>query len=260
MVKLISIIAGLISILIILTPYPAQAKNKALSVEIEGGKAEVTLLDGRASLLKKGMIKAQSLSKGDFLSQGDRVTTGKKSRVELKLPDKSFIRFDEQTTFELKLVDFDKKRKERNIKVNMVLGKTWANVSKLFGGKGRFAVLTGTVVAGVRGTVYRLNVNKDKSVVVKVYWGEVVVGSPPKAGAVARPEKVMKPSKVAGPHPVPGPHPVSMEEWTYIVRSMQQIFIYPDGRATKPVPFVAAEDLNDWVRWNQSLDKISELK
>jgi len=46
-----------------------------------------------------------------------------------------------------------------------------------------------------------------------------------------------------------------MEEWTYIVKSMQQIIILPDGTATKPMPFLAGEDLNDWVRWNQERDQ-----
>ena len=54
---------------------------------------------------------------------------------------------------------------------------------------------------------------------------------------------------------IAGPHPVSMEEWTYIVKSMQQIFIRPDGTPAKPMPFLAIEDINDWVRWNQERDK-----
>ena len=68
----------------------------------------------------------------------------------------------------------------------------------------------------------------------------------------------MKPIRVLGPHPVAGPHAVSMEEWTYIVKSMQQIIIRPDGTPTKPMPFLAGEDLNDWVRWNQERDKKTE--
>ncbi|MCD4787623.1 MAG: FecR family protein [Desulfobacterales bacterium] len=244
-----------IALLLVLLPYPVQAEHEALSVEIERGKAEVTLLEGKAFLEKKDTAKAQDICKGDYLVSGDRVSTDKESRIELKLPDESFIRFDEETTFELVSVDFNEKTNNRNINVNMVLGKTWANVSKFLGEKGRFAVSTRTAVAGVRGTVYRMNVNKDNSVVVKVYWGEIDIRAPSKVSYVEPAEKVMKPSTIAGPHPVPGPRPVSMEEWTYIVRALQQIVIRPDGTALKPEGFdLAKDDLVEWVRWNKRLD------
>ncbi len=241
--------------LLVLLPYPVQAEHEALSVEIEKGKTEVTLLEGKAFLEKKDAAKAQDICRGDYLVSGDRISTDKESRIELKLPDESFIRFDEETTFELVSVDFDEKTNNRNIDINMALGKTWANVSKILGEKRGFAVSTRTAVAGVRGTVYRMNVNKDNSVVVKVYWGEIDVGAPSKMSHVEPPEKVMKPSTVAGPHPVPGPRPVSMEEWTYIVKALQQIVIRPDGTATKPEGFdLAKDDLIEWVRWNKRLD------
>jgi hypothetical protein len=240
---------------VILFPFTAQAENKAVEIEIKGDMAEVTLIEGTAELIKKGMIKVQPLMLGDYIAHGDRITTKKGSRIELKLPDNSLIRFDEFTTFEIVCVEFDKKAKQRNINVSMVLGKTWANVSKIFGQRGRFAVSTKTAIAGVRGTIYRVNVEKDNSVLVKVYWGEVGVSSAPKPDTASQPQQIMKPTKVLGPHPVAGPHAVSMEEWTYIVKSMQQIIVLPDGTPTKPMPFLAIEDINDWVRWNQERDK-----
>jgi len=240
---------------VLLFPFSAHAENKAVEIEIKGDMAEVTLLEGKVEVIKKGMIKSQPLTRGDYVAHGDRISTKKGSRIELKLPDNSLIRFDELTTFEIVSVEFDKKTKQRDINVSMVLGKTWANVSKMLGQKGRFAVSTKTAVAGVRGTVYRVNVEKDNSVLVKVYWGEVGVSSAPKPDTASQPQQIMKPTKVLGPYPVAGPHAVSMEEWTYIIKSMQQIIIRPDGTATKPMPFLASEDLNDWVRWNQERDK-----
>jgi len=82
-----------IALLLVLLPYPVQAEHKALSVEIERGKAEVTLLEGNAFLEKKDTAKAQDICKGDYLVSGDRVSTDKESRIELKLPDESFIRY-----------------------------------------------------------------------------------------------------------------------------------------------------------------------
>ena len=249
-------IVTILLLLLVFAPFTVQAENKAVEIEIKGDMAKVTLVEGKAELIKKGMIKAQPLARGDYVDHGDKISTKKGSRIELKLPDNSLIRFDEFTTFEIVCVEFDKKTKQRDINVSMVLGKTWANVSKIFGLRGRFAVSTKTAVAGVRGTVYRVNVAEDNSVLVKVYWGEVGVSSAPKKEAAEGPAPIMKPTtKVLGPHPVAGPHAVSMEEWTYIVKSMQQIIIRPDGTPTKPMPFLASEDINDWVRWNQERDK-----
>jgi len=252
---IINRVMPLFLLFVLLFPFSAQAENNAVEVEIQGAEAKVTLIEGKVEVIKQGMIKPQPLMLGDYVAHGDQITTKKDSRIELKLPDKSLIRFDELTTFELVCVDFDKKTKKRNINVSMLLGKTWANVSKRFGQKGRFAVSTKTAVAGVRGTVYRVNVAQDNTVQVKVYWGEVGVSSAPKPGTASQTQQIMKPAKVLGPHPVAGPHSVSMEEWTYIVKSMQQIIILPDGTPTKPVPFLASEDANDWVLWNQERDK-----
>ncbi len=247
--------AYLLFLSFLLFPCWASAKNNAVSVELEGGKAQVSLLQGSASIVKKGMTKAQPLAQGDLLSGGDRVTTGKNTRIELKLPDGSYLRYDEQTTFELTSVDFDKKQNQRNISVRMILGKAWARVARLFGGRGPFELSTRTAVAGVRGTVYRMNVEKDNSVTVKVYWGEVIVNSRPRDAAEIKPSKIMEPTKVLGPYPVPGPHPVSMKEWTFILKALQQINIRPDGSVTKPFRFSIKDDLNDWVRWNQERDR-----
>ncbi len=241
---------------LLLGSYPLLARTKAVKIKIGAGKAVVTLLKGDASLFKKGVKKPQALSKGSLLAQGDRVTTGIKSRVEIKLPDKSFIRFDEKTTFVLESVAYDKKTKKKDININIILGKTWAKVPKFSGSKGRFAITTKTSVAGVRGTDFRMNVNKDNSAVLKVYEGEVVVSKRKHTKVAKTKAKLEKPTPVAGPRPVAGPHPVSMEEWTYIVKALQQINIRPDGTAAKPFRFDIAKDLNDWVRWNRMRNKL----
>ena len=234
----------------------ANADSKAVSLAIGSGTAMVSMLDGSAQRTKKGATEAKPLFDGDFLSEGDRVTTGKKSRIELKMPDGSYVRYGESTTFELDSAGYDVQKKKRNISISMILGKTWAKVSRLFGRRGRFTVSTRNAVAGVRGTVYRLNVNQDDSVMIKVYWGEVVVNSRKQAQEAAGSVKMMQPTPVLGPHPVEGPHPVTMEEWTYIVKSLQQINIKPDGTVTKPFRFDIKKDLNNWVLWNKQRDEV----
>lgn len=241
--------------LLFLIPASWGAENKETAIQVESGKAIVTLLEGTATRRTKGTAGVHAISQGDFLFEGDRVETGEKSRIELKLADGSFVRYSEATTFELTSAAYDAPKKQRSISISMIIGKTWAKVARLFGRRGRFAVTTRTAVAGVRGTVYRLNVNKDNSVMIKVYWGEVVVKNQQKAQAGAQPEQFKNPTPVAGPHPIAGPHPVSMEEWTYIVTALQQINIRADGTVEKPFRFDIKKDINDWVLWNQQRDE-----
>ncbi len=229
--------------------FPAAAG--IVKVDVGTGAAAVTTLTGKAVVTRVGTTQRLKLATGEILAAGDRVTTGTGARLELKLPDGSYLRFDERTTFKLVSMAGSQKSQTRNIRVSMVVGKTWARVAKLFGKKrGGFDISTQTAVAGVRGTTFRMNVEEDNSAVLKVYGGEVEVRqkSKEKSGAKAAPPIFTKPV------PIKGPHPISMEEWVYIVKSLQQININPDGTATRPFRFDIKADLNEWVKWNQMRD------
>jgi hypothetical protein len=116
-------------------------------------------------------------------------------------------------------------------------------------------VKTSNAVAGVRGMVYQVNVNEDKSALVKVYDGEVYVANPPR-DSTQQIDNVTAPHPVAGTHEVPPPvHEVSMAEWTVIVKAMQQITISPQGVASEPQSIDPKVDADDWVKWNQERDK-----
>ncbi len=83
----------------------------------------------------------------------------------------------------------------------------------------------------------------------------VYVANPPRDASKPL-DKATAPHEVAGPDEVPPPyHEVSMEEWTAIVKAMQQITISPDGKPSKPEDFDPKADADDWVKWNQERDK-----
>jgi hypothetical protein len=220
--------------------------------------AVVTRLEGRAMLVNEANQVLRHLKQGDRLKRQDTVSVAADSRIELRLPDDSYVRFNAGTRFELKKLVADKRGRKRDINVNVMFGKVWATVSKLLSNNEHFQISTKTAVAGVRGTVYRLNVNEDNSAIVKVYDGAVNVasasssGDPKGRGSRA---SASGPGTVSGPHPVAGPHPVSMEEWVYIVRAMQQINIQADGTPQKPFRFsYEADASDDWVQWNRERD------
>ena len=110
-----------------------------------------------------------------MLKAGDQVSTGPDSKMELALPDGSLLRFAENTKFKVVGIDMDMSAGRRIAQVNVALGKTWAKVNKGLGVKPNIEVSCENAVAGVRGTVYRMNVEQDKSVLLRVYEGEVSV-------------------------------------------------------------------------------------
>jgi hypothetical protein len=233
----------------------ANAERKATTLKLGKEGASVSRLDGSAEVLPHQQKKWRTVKVKDVLRAGDEVRTGPESRMELTLADLSSVRFADHTRFKIVELKTDEFSDQRNVKVHMALGRSWANLSKVAGKqKGGFELSCENAVAGVRGTVYRMNVNEDKSALVRVYDGEVFV----KGGGeriTDAPKPMGAPAKVAGPKKVEGPKRVSMAEWTFIVRSMQQILIKSSGIAEAPRDFTAAEDKDPWVDWNKERDK-----
>ncbi|MBI4775892.1 MAG: FecR domain-containing protein [Deltaproteobacteria bacterium] len=274
-------------LLVLLVNGFAFAGDEPFDLEIEGVEAKVNLLQGKADVQRAKEEISNPLSEGDVVSHGDTVKTHSGSRIELLLADGSFTRFDEETSFRIQSLEVDTKAEERDIKLKLLAGKTWAKVKSFTGAKNNFEMYTASAVAGIRGTTYRINEDPSQGTLVRVYEGEIKVWSAPRevggpgqvgapgiasgapgqvaapkpAGApreVAGPESVSKPGTVGGPGAVAGPGEVSMMEWVYLVRAMQQITITPDGRPTRPRTFTEAEDKNDWVLWNQERDRLAD--
>jgi len=227
----------------------------AASVSADDSAAVVTALDGKASVFNKGERTGKPLKKRDKIRKGQEVKVGEKSRIEIKYPDGTVMRFAERSTIKIDDIAYDSKTQSKKVKVDLGGGKLWANVKKLFTSDSKVEVKTVNAVAGVRGTVYRVNVDEDNSAMVKVYDGSVAVAGVQKEAAKTS-GQFSAPVPVAGPTPVPPPyHEVSMEEWTVIVKSMQQITISPQGVASKPQDFTPQQDMDEWVKWNQDRDK-----
>ena len=237
----------------ILCMFAAYAYAKPLvTVKMHKGEAKVTAIEGTAQAFCTDQKKARYLKIEDVLKSGCEVSTGEKSHLELALPDNSIIRFAENTRFKLLQADVDDSG-GRNVKISVTLGKVWSNVRKALGGKSGFEVSCENAVAGVRGTIYRMDVEVDKSALVKVYEGEVSVAGVKPVSQMA-PTVSGAPQPVSGPKVIDGPKPVSLKEWVYIVKSMQQIQIKTDGKAEGPKDFTETEDRDAWVDWNKARD------
>jgi hypothetical protein len=242
-------IAGIVLSTIMMT-----ACTLAVGVAAERA-AVVTRLNGTALVASKGEKTGKPLKKHDHIMAGQEVKVGEKSRIELKYPDGTVMRFAERSTIKMEDITYDSSTKSKKVRVDLGGGKLWANVKKLVTSDSKVEVKTVNAVAGVRGTIYRVNVDEDNSALVKVYDGSVnvtgVQKEQPKPSG-----QYTAPVPVPGPHQVPPPyHEVSMEEWTVIVKAMQQITISPQGVASQPQDFTPQQDVDDWVRWNQERDR-----
>jgi hypothetical protein len=250
MKKIIMLLCVLSFVLIGLDQVDAK---RVMELKIGRGDAKVSLVKGSVKVLHTGTKKWRSLKGGDVLRAGDQVSTGSKAKLELFLPDYSTVRFAGNSHFKVLQIDSGSETQPRKIKFHMAVGKTWANVTKAVGRRGQFELQCENAVAGVRGTIYRVNVEDDKSALVKVYDGEVHVsgGGPP----TELPKMIGPPHKIAGPKRISGPQKVTMEEWVVIIKSMQQIRIAADGTAEKPRDFTEEEDRDEWVDWNKERDR-----
>ncbi len=235
----------------------AEAK-RVVPVNIGKGECRVTAVSGAVKCSIQGGSWG-NLKTGWLLKGGDQVETGPGAKMEITLPDGSLLRFAENTRFKIIGIDMDEKSGTRNAKINVALGKTWANVNKGLRIKPNIDVSSDNAVAGVRGTVYRMNVDQDQSVLIRVYDGEVSVeGGGKGRQQAAGPSPQGPPRKVPGPTQVQGPSKVSMDQWVYIIKSMQQIRISSAGMPSKPESFTAKEDRDEWVDWNKGRDEAAD--
>ncbi len=128
--------------------------------------ANLTIYTGDCLIWHQGQIQAAEI--GQPLFTGDSVLTGKGSKAELSFVDGTSIRISEQCRLAVDQADT-----LRSLK--LLWGKLWAKVAKMSSSKTRFQVETPTAVAGVRGTIFRVEVETDSATKVAVEEGEVEI-------------------------------------------------------------------------------------
>ncbi len=214
---------------------------------------QITFLDGHAFRQAGGKGQKAALAQDGAVQQGDVLTTGARSRLEVTLGDKSVLRLGPNS--ELVIEDAEVKDDGRKVDTKLVLGNVWAKVSTALGGDNKFEVTTDRAVAGVRGTVFRVDAKKDKAVVVSVFAGAVAVAGnhlPQREHAAATgadPNAKPKHTQVAGPTQV------SVKEWEKIVGAQMKISIAADGTPGEPEKFAEADECADpWSKWNKERD------
>ncbi|MFT3916357.1 MAG: FecR family protein [Anaeromyxobacteraceae bacterium] len=249
--RILSALAGAVALLGLAAAVPAAgpAPQPAGKVTFLAGEASRKAADGKAA----------KLAVGAPVFEGDVLETERRTRLEVKLNDASVVRLGPTSKAVVQAAAFGKTVDDRKVSAKLVVGQVWANVAKAVGGEARFEVQTENAVAGVRGTTFRVDAAKDRSVVVKVYSGTVAVA----AGPIPRPlhgggeggqgggaEGGKKPGHVE----IAGPQEVTREQWEKIVTNMMQVRVSADGKPTEPEEFALAGKADEWEAWNRERD------
>lgn len=254
----------ILSLIVLLILYDVYAKVITVS-------AKITVIYGKAKVLRAGKNRWINAYRKMKLFPGDKIRTGKKTKIEIRFIDGSIIRLADNSEMEISRLERDEKNKQNNTGLRAKVGNFWTRIKQVAGYKNNFEVTTPTAVAGVRGTVYRMEIKEDTTTMVRVYKGKVEVRTwleiyedmvKPRGEKEEKIEEEPKKEgryEIEGPVEVEGPTEVSLEEWIRIVKSMQQIVIAPDKMPEDPKGFDAEEDAKDeWVKWNKERDAYLE--
>lgn len=208
--------------------------------------ARVSFLKGEANLSRQGV--SLPVSVGMPLYAKDKIVTQKGTRVEITFTDESIVRLSSFTVLVIRELP---KKAEGGVRLKQKLGKIWNRVTK---GTSGYRVETPTALAGVKGTVFGLNVASKEKTEVKVYQGEVEVKSWQEAVEEGK-------LPTGPPHEVEGPREVTQQEWMRIVGEQQQLTVERGKEPGKPEPFDLKKEAEDpWVAWNLKRDRALEKK
>ncbi len=236
----------------------APGKPSPLSeTAVRAAKAVITYVDGQAEVKRAEGSPWEAAKANTILSVNDQVKVMSRSRVELILDNQSVLRLSENSLLTLLQMEEDRSARKESTRTELSLGRLWVRAAKLITPGSRNDVRTPTVIAGVQGTTYQIQVLENRSTKIQVFDGAVNVYNPfPKAAIGGeKPSQVEKPREVSGPQEVQGPTTVSREEWTQIVLHQYQQITVTGRDVPRPSSFDPQKERQDeWVKWNQERD------
>ncbi len=185
-----------------------------LSTTALGAVGTVTVVDGPAFRTPKGGAE-QPLQQGASVELDDTLRTGPAGGLKVTLTDQSVVVLGPDSELLLERAEFEGQERSR-VSLKLLVGGIWAKVKKAIAGTdSTFEVSAARAVAGVRGTIFRVDATpliagthppKIRETVVRVSEGRVAVSAQVKKPGAKPPP--------TGPRvEVPGPTEVTAEQW-----------------------------------------------
>lgn len=219
---------------------------------------KVAALEGEASRLPKGGTSVP-LAVGNEIELGDSITV-KSGNLKFELNDGSVIMLAPASVLEITEAEFEGLER-KGFMGFLKSGALWTKVKKAIGG-GKFEVSTERAVAGVRGTIFRIDADalvkaaKGKTQGRKVSIVRVVEGAVGVKPQAAIAKTLAAAAKKKGPRvEVPGPKEVGVDEWEKIFVTLaanQQIAVGVDLWEQAEIDAASKNDaFSKWIEKNQ---------
>jgi len=236
----------LLSVVTLLAVAVSAAAGPAGTVEKVIGIADVYPSGG------KGWKPARS---GLKIFAKDNCRTGAGSSMEIRWVNGGTLRIGEKTW----LTVSERPDTSDISQARVLSGRVWAAMKKLSGSGQKFSIESPTAVAGIRGTVFRMDVDSGAGTDVAVYEGKVAVGPGADLQKTEAQTDTSARKEVKGPSEVEGPKEVTLREWLTIVAG-QQIHVERSG-TFRTWQFDRKKDsLDAWVKYNLERDAAMEEK
>ena len=208
--------------------------------------AEIGPIKGLVQRLDLRKNKWEKVRRGDSLLKGDRIRTGRNSRVELVFKNKIYLRASANSEIDVRSLLVN--TKEQDLDVNLTRGTLWTSVLRKLTKKSRVKIRTPVAVMAVKGTQFNTVFQPaNEQLEIIVVKGRV---------EVLPPFRMEGPGKIRGPKEILGPREITREKWMAQVSSGEKlIFSRTDG---KPLIGTAGPDQlgNDWILFNRERDRI----
>jgi uncharacterized protein YjdB len=229
MKRIIFLVLALISVLAIV--------NIVSEGNLTDGAAVVSRVDGTVNLFTGDAAVGSLVKINDSIAKNDRVEVQGNSRVELRLPDGSYVRLTENARLTVRRLQFEKLTGSLYLQALLDNGKVWAKIKKRETSDSWVEVITPAGLVAAKEVVCAVNAEEDASTAISVYEGAVSAVSAASDAAPAA-------GRTGAPAEVP---PVS-------VQALQQVAVSAQGGVSQPLAFDPKAAIDDWIRWNLQRD------
>jgi hypothetical protein len=173
------------------------------------GTGRIEHIKGKAEIKRTGYPRFVPASKGMVVNPGDEIQTGPGSEVVIALENMAITNLGGNASYTLRTLEVNPETKSTQIQVDLPKGKLWSEVGRLKTKDSSFRIETPAAVTGVRGTVFRVEVEAATSATnVSVVSGQVAVQSK----GIEAPEIVIGKEEALVVQPGQGPRKLTTSE------------------------------------------------